>query len=489
MANELVLGLVLALAPVAAPAAPDASAERLVAALLGDTPLVDDLRALTDEIGGRPTGSEANLRAVEWGLARFREAGIGARREAFPMPMAWLERSTRVRVSGDVSFSPRAVANPFTVPTPAGGTTAPLLAAHAGSPEDFARLGAAARDAFLLVSSHELKDVEGLFVEYMDAAAIEARAVAAGARGIAWMASRPNGLLYRHNAALGPANKLVLVTLAREDAQRAERLLDLGRKLSLTAEIAIDGGQAYQAENVIGEIRGRESPDEIVVIGAHLDSWDLGTGALDNGCNVALVIDVARQIRRLGLEPRRTIRFALWNGEEQNLNGSLGYVRSHRDELDRHVMAASFDIGTGRITGFFTNGRSDVLPVIERALRPVAGLGPFAHATDAMTGTDHYDFLVEGVTALVANQESANYGPNYHAQSDTFDKVDPRLLRTNAAVAAAVTWGFANADRTWGRLSGAEVEKIVETAPGFKAQMEAFGLYEEYRAGRRGRRP
>lgn len=486
MNRGLVLGLVLAAAPAAWAEEP---AERLVAAMLGETPLIDDLRSLTDEIGGRPTGSAANRRAVDWGLARFRAAGVDARREAFPMPMAWLDAGTRVRISGDSSFEPRAVANPFSVATPAGGAAAPLVAAHAGGPEDFARLGESARGAFLLVASHELKDVEGLFNEYMEAAAIEARAVAAGARGLVWMASRPNGLLYRHNAALGPANKLVLVTVAREDAQRALRLLDAGRKLSARIDVAIDGGQAYQAENVIGEIRGREKPEEVVIIGAHLDSWDLGTGALDNGCNVALILDVARQLKRLGLTPRRTIRFALWNGEEQNLNGSLGYVRAHHAELDRHMMAASFDIGTGRITGFFTNGRSDVLPVVERSLRPVAGLGPFVNSSEAMTGTDHYDFMVEGVPGLVANQESANYGPNYHAASDTYDKVDPRLLKTNAAIAAALTWGFANDEASWGRLSGAEVERIVETAPGLRAQMEAFGLYQEYRAGRRGRLP
>jgi hypothetical protein len=476
---------VLALAP---GAAADEAASRLAAALLGETPLLEDLRDLTDRIGGRPTGSEANRRAVAWGLQRFRDAGVAARAEAFPMPMLWLGGGAAARVAGDAAFTPRIVANPFSAATPAAGLTAPLLRAGAGQAADFERLGTAAKDAFVLVATQELVDLAGLFREYVEGAAIEARARAAGARGIVWMASRPNGLLYRHNSALGPKNRLVIVTMAREDAQRAERLLEAGKRLELTAELTIEGGGPYSAENVIAEIRGAEKPEEIVVVGAHLDSWDLGTGALDNGCNVVMLIDVARQMQRLGLQPKRTVRFALWNGEEQGLNGSWEYVKAHRAELDQHVMAASFDIGTGRITGFYTNGRSDVLPTVEAALRPVAGLGPFVHANDAMTGTDHYDFLVEGVAALVANQESANYGPNYHAASDTFDKVDARLLKTNAAVAAALTWGFANAEVTWGRLSGAEVERIVETT-GLRAEMEAFGYYADYRAGRRGRLP
>lgn len=481
--------VVLALLAWVGSAQADDSAGRLAAALLGETPLLDDLRGLTDGIGGRPTGSEANRRAVDWGVARFQEAGVEVRRQAFPMPMAWHDKGSTAHIQGGAAFTARVVANPFSVATPAGGVTAPLLSAGPGHAADFARLGASARGALVLVATHELLDIEGLFREYMDAAAIEGRALHAGARGIVWMASRPHGLLYRHNAALGPDNKLLLVTMAREDAQRALRLIEDGRALSLALEVVIEGGKPYEAENVIAEIRGREKPDEIVIVGAHLDSWDLGTGALDNGCNVAMLIDVARQMKRLGLVPRRTIRFALWNGEEQNLNGSWQYVKAQRAALDQHVMAASFDIGGGRILGFFTNGRKDVVSVVDRALLPVAGLGPFAQSTEAMTGTDHYDFLVEGVVALVANQESANYGPNYHAASDTYDKVDPRQLKTNAAIAAALTWGFANADLSWGRLSGAEVEKIVETAPGFKAQMEAFGLYAEYRAGRRGRRP
>ncbi|HSF01466.1 MAG TPA: M28 family peptidase, partial [Solirubrobacterales bacterium] len=340
---------------------------------------------------------------------------------------------------------------------------------------DLERLGAKAKGAFLLVETHELKDVDGLFREYVEAAGIEQRARAAGSRGIAWMSSRPHDLLYRHNAALGPKNDLVLVTLGREDASRAARLIRAGKRLELTARIEAESGLPGSAENVIGEIRGSKRPDEVVIIGAHLDSWDLGTGALDNGCNVALVIDVARQMRRLGLAPRRTIRFALWNGEEQGLYGSLGYVRAHAAELDKHVMAASFDIGVGRIRGFLTGGREDLIPMVDAFLQPVAGLGPFAQVNVAIPGTDHYDFMMEGVPSLVADQESATYGPNYHARSDTFDKADARQLKLNAAIAGAVTWGFANSAKALPRLSGAQVQNIVEKTD-LKALMQAFDL-------------
>ena len=477
----------LALAPPPTPAASqETDAARLAAAMLGETPLIADLRSLTDEIGGRATGTEANLRSVEWALARFREAGIEARKEGFTMPALWLEESVTVEVRGDASFSPRAVAMPFSASTPTAGTTAPLVDAGFGGEEDFKRLGGRARGAFALVETHELLDLDGLFKEYAEAVGIERRAFDAGVAGIVYTASRPRGLLYRHNASLGPDNKHPLVIMEREEALRALRLLRAGKRLEMTARIKLKTGPAYESYNVVAEIKGRELPNEFVLIGAHLDSWDLGTGALDNGCNVALVIDLARQMKRLNLRPRRTIRFALFNGEEQGMHGSWGYTKTHAAELDKHVMASSYDIGSGRISGFFTNGRAELLPAVERSLAAVGGLGPFENLNAPIVGTDNYDFMVQGVANLVANQESANYGPNYHARSDTFDKVDQRQLRLNAAVAAAVTYGFAEAPETWRRQTRAEIEELIRTTD-LGDQMRSFGMWQSWTDGTRGR--
>jgi hypothetical protein len=201
-----------------------------------------------------------------------------------------------------------------------------------------------------------------------------------------------------------------------------------------------------------------------------------------------MLIDLARQMQALGLRPRRTIRFALWNGEEQGMNGSWAYTRDHAAEMDRHVMAAAFDIGSGRITGFFTGHRPELVAAVDRALQPVAGLGPFQQVDEPIVGTDNYDFMLQGIGNLVANQEPATYGPDYHARSDTFDKVDLRQLRLNAAIAAAVVWGFANAEVGWGRQSPAEVETLVETTS-LKGQMVSFGMYDQWKAGKRGRKP
>ena len=482
-----ILSLLMGLLIVQNAHAQSPGADRLVAAMLGETPLIADLQQLCDEIGGRPTGSEVNLRAVEWGLQKFSEAGVPARKEAFTMPEFWLERESRARISGDASFAVHVVAMPFSTPTPPEGLTAPLLDGGHGQNADFQRLGEAARGAFILVQTEVLLDIDGLFREYSEAVGIEKRAFAAGVAGVVYMSSRPKGLLYRHNASMGPDNSHPMLIMEREAAKRALRLLRHGKKLQLTAIIDVQTGGEYESYNVIGEIRGSEKPDEIVLIGAHLDSWGLGTGANDNGCNVAMMIDIARQMQRLGIRPKRTVRFALWNGEEQGMIGSWRYTYAHADELDKHVMALSVDIGSGRILGFFTNGRADLLEPVQRALAPVQGLGPFEQIDEPIVGTDNYDFMVQGVANLVANHDPANYGPNYHAESDTYDKVDLRQLKLNSAIVAALTLGFANMEVTWKRQTRQEIEQLLQTTS-LRQQMEMFDLYPGWEDGTRGRR-
>lgn len=481
----------------APPEARRAETDRLVAAMLAETPALGDLRELTDTIGGRVTGTPENERAVEWALARFRAAGVSARAESFQMPMQWQERSIRASIGGDVAFEPGVVAKPFSAGTAdAAGATAgevrtlqaPLLDGGSGTAEDFARLGDRAKGAWILIETPVLDDVAGLaglFAEYGASAGAEARTRAAGAAGLVCMSSRPKNLLYRIPALAEP-NTLPALTMEREHAQRALRLLREGKALTLSVALDVDTGYAYGARNVIAEIPGAARPHEVVLMGAHLDSHDLGTGALDNGSNVALLIDLARQIVKLGLQPERTIRFALWNGEEQGLVGSWKYTDRHEATLDDHVVAASFDIGTGRISGFFTGGSPSLIPFVERYLEPVAGLGPFAHSPAALVGTDNFDFMIEGVPNLIAAQEDANYASNYHAESDTFDKVDARQLKLNSAIVAALVWGFANDEARLPRLDAAGVGKLIEDH-GLETPMREFGIWPAWEAGERGR--
>ena len=403
------------------------------------------------------------------------------------MPSQWRELEASARVIGNVSFSTRVVAKPFSAGT-GGPLQAPLLDGGPGTADDFERLAETADGAWVLVETPVLDDeigLAGLFAEYNDAAATARLAIDAGAAGIVFMSSRPRNLLYRLPI-LSSRGRLPMLVMERENAKRAVRLLRSGESLALQATIRIDDRYTKLPSNVIGEIRGSSRPEEIVLIGAHLDSHDLGTGALDNGANVTMLIDIARQIMRLKLRPERTIRFALWNGEEQAMVGSWRYTEHHEEELDNHIMAASFDIGTGKIGGFFTGGRDGLPVMVDEYLAPVGGLGPFQQVNIPLVGTDNFDFMIEGVPNLIAAQADANYASNYHAASDTFDKVDQRQLKLNSAITAALVWGFANAEDRLPRQTHDDVEALISSTD-LEHQMRNFGVWEDWASGIRGR--
>ncbi len=247
-------------------------------------------------------------------------------------------------------------------------------------------------------------------------------------------------------------------------------------------------GPPAAAANVVAELRGSELPDEYVVLGAHLDSWELGTGALDNGCNAALVIDALHAIKASGIKPRRTIRFVLFSGEEEGMIGSRAYVTKHRAEMDKTAGVVVFDEGTGRVSGFSLGGRKDILDAVGQIVALLGAWGANTLTTDAFVGTDNLDFLIEGVPTLVANQAEANYLENYHASSDTFDKVDLPQLKKHVAIAAAVTLGIANAPARLGpRQSRSEIETLMKET-GLDTQMQTLGLWREWTGGQRGRK-
>jgi Zn-dependent M28 family amino/carboxypeptidase len=182
------------------------------------------------------------------------------------------------------------------------------------------------------------------------------------------------------------------------------------------------------------------------------------------------------------------VRFVLFTGEENGLVGSRGYVAAHRGEMDRYDAVLIHDIGDGRIVGYFTDGRPDLHPALAKVLAPVAGWGAAGLNDEAILGTDNFDFLLEGVPNLIADQETARYLADYHAESDTFDKVDLGQARKNAAIAAVAVTGIANAPARIGkRQSRAEVARVLEKA-GLADQMRTYSLWADWESGKRGRK-
>jgi carboxypeptidase Q len=467
------------------------AAAKITPIVMGESPLENNLRRLTDDIGGRVAGSPEMVKAVEWAVAAFRAGGVDAHTETYTLPHAWSEGATHLEVLGPVTFLVSLVSLGLSPATPKSGIEAPLVYIGNGTAGDFARAGASIKGAILLVHTEVSYTWQDLFREYDDPPPIIERAVKAGAAAILWTGERERKLLYRHtNSPDGRLEALPQAILAREDGFRLERtaVANPGKvRLRLSMPNEVSG--AVEQQNVIGEIRGYEKPDEIVVLGAHLDSWELGTGALDNGCNAALVIEAARAIKASGLLPRRTIRFILFSGEEQGLLGSWAYVRAHRAEMDKYRGVVIFDSGIGRVTGYSLGGRHDIEDAVHEILKPFAGWGVDTQTLDATTGTDHLDFLLEGVPTLVANQEVANYLQNYHAASDTFDKVDIRELKLNTVLAAVTAWGIADRAEPIGkRQSRAELEALAKET-GLDKELQSLDMWKDFQSGARGRQP
>jgi hypothetical protein len=467
----------------------------------------ENLRRLTDEIGGRVTGSPEMAKAVEWGKAAFRAAGVDVHTEKYTLPVTWRESQTSLTVIEPLSVfakeaesngkillvAPRirVVSEAWGPSTPKGGITATVVDVGTGNEAEFARAGDAVKGAILLVRTDISSTWADLFNEYLRPPAIIENAFKARAAAILWMGARERLLLYRHTNSLnGEIDRIPQAVVAREDAMRLVRTIAAyPGKVRVYLDMPNKIGGPIEQENVVGEIRGYEKPDEIVILGAHLDSWELGTGALDNGCNAALVIEAARAIKATGLLPRRTIRFVLFSGEEQGTIGSFEYVKAHHAELDKIRAMITYDSGIGRVTGYSLGGRRDIEAGVREVLKPLESWGANNHTYDASFGTDNFDFMLEGVPTLVANQEEANYLPNYHAASDTLDKVDMRQLKLHTVLAALTAWGIADRAEPLGkRLSRAELDVLVKET-GLDQQLKLLGYWDAWQSGARGRKP
>jgi Zn-dependent M28 family amino/carboxypeptidase len=476
----------------------DASA--IIQAALLPSPLESNLRHLTDEVGGRVPGTPAMDRAVDWGTQMFKAAGADSvHTEEFTIPNSWSEGATSMTVSTTgTAFDPKST-HTFQVefrvrclsiawaPALAPVKHVSMVDVGSGSPADFAKAGDIS-GKIVLVHSTVLKTWDDLFAEYTSAPAVIAAAVKGKAKAAAFMATREHDILYRHtNTNEGEIEPIPQVLVAREDGERISRLLASGHPVWADLSIPNKIGGPIKTANVIAEIKGGEKPEEFVILGAHLDSWDLGTGALDNGCNAALVVDALRAIKASGLKPRRSIRFILFSGEEQGLLGSRAYSRAHRPELDKAAGVVIYDSGIGKTTGFADGDRKDLVEAAKRLIAPLQQFGLTEIKTDMEWGTDHFDFMLEGVPTFVADQDEANYLDNYHAFSDTYDKVDFVQLKKNVAEAAEFSFALANLPEKIGpRFTRAQVDQSLRETH-TDEMLKGLGIWEAWESGHMGR--
>lgn len=424
------------------------TASRLAGSILVGGHAMSYLDTLSDRFGSRLTGSEAYDRAAEWAASQFHAAGVSSVRfESFVLSQTWERGPAHGQMVAPVR-RPLAVASLGWAPsTPVGGVHGPVVRLTDLSAETI-REWASRIDGSLVLLDEASPSGEpwyGLYARQLQAFPL---LQAAGAKAILWADDESNNLIGADSYAFGPVNGGVVapiphLVIGKEDAAFVRRWLEKG-EVVLALECQNRVGGPRRVNNVIAEIRGREKPEEWVLVGAHLDSWDLGPGAQDNGAGCAMVLEAARALAALGEPPLRSIRFALWGGEEQGLMGSVAYLKAHAEELDACIAALNTDNGAGRPLGWKVEGRSDVRQALRETTHDLlSGLGGEGLSDDVSFDTDHGPFLLEGIPVLDMWVGMDQYGMIHHKPGDTLDKVDRGHLTSSAAVVAITAYAIA----------------------------------------------
>lgn len=440
--------------------------ERIIANINQQFELMKNLEYLTDVIGPRVTGSPRLEKANEWTAQRFRDYGLeNVRIESWPFGRRWTRGSARAQIVEPSGGLPLFVYSAGFAPGSNGSVRGGVKYVKADTMAELQKYAGTLKGAILLLAEpadvskppswdpypweRRVKELEEQRQREKENPDFNRKRmeffVREGVNAIIRDSDKDWGLLNMGGIGGQDPKMPVLPTVytTHENYRLLWRLIKRGLtvvELEVTNTFSAEPIDAY---NVVAELRGTEKPDEIVLIGGHLDSWDLGTGATDNGVNCMIVLEAARALKAVGARPKRTIRFALFNGEEQGLLGARAYVKKFKDQLDRHSAVLIMDIGQGPVVGISLHGRGQLRPAMAAALAPLNDLGIRGITLNYQGGTDHLPFLDEGVPAFAFQQDITQYVKSHHSESDTFDKVDPEIVKKNAAAMAVAAYNIA----------------------------------------------
>ena len=436
----------------------------LIEAAGTDTLGLQFVEDLTTEVGPRLAGSDGEQRALKWAEAEMKELGFSnVRIEPFEIPF-WARQREVAEILSPAPQRLTITALGGSTSTPEGGYTADVVRF-----ENLAELQAASeadvsgKIVFIDEKMTRTQDGSGYGMAVRKRRACAADTVAKGGlacliRSVGTQARRfPHAGMMARGEALGAGPA---AALSPPDADQLTRLLERG-PVELRLDLQVETRPGVPSGNVVAEIPGSEAPEEIVLIGCHIDSWDLGTGALDDGAGCGIVVGAAKLIMALDTPPKRTIRVVLYGAEEVGLLGGFAYARQHGDELDNHVLAAESDFGADRVWRFQTRFGEGALPYARAMQDMLAPLGVSPSGNDARGGPDVSMLVPAGVPVVTPTQDGWDYFDYHHTPDDTFDKIDPDNLRQNIAtyavfawMAAATDWDFRKAAVTAGGEAG-----------------------------------
>jgi carboxypeptidase Q len=426
-------------------------ATRILDAALAQSSAHERLRFLCDRIGPRLSGSDGLARAVDWTAEQMARDGLEVRRERVLVPK-WVRGAESVEALAPEPRALVALGLGNSVGTPPDGVEADVVVAR--DFDELERLGGAVRGRIVLFD-HPMPpyDAErgsgyGETVIYRTQGA--SRAAKLGAVAVLVRSVTATSLRTPHTGTLTyevGVPRIPAMAVTTEDAGWISRCAAAGETVRVRLRMAARFEGEVPSANVIGELRGAVRPDEIVLVGAHLDSWDVGHGAHDDGANCVAAMEAVALIRRIGLRPRRTIRVVLFTNEENGLKGALGYAAEHRDDLANHVAAIEADAGCFRPLGFTTPAAADERQArfrtrMEDVLTLLAPIGA-TRLRDGGGGADIGPLGPAGVPLLGLDVEGSRYFDVHHTPADTFDKVAKEDLDRVVATLAVTAFALA----------------------------------------------
>jgi carboxypeptidase Q len=414
------------------------------------------LSSLTTEVGPRPAGSPADRLAVAWAVRTLKELGFSnVHTEKVTVPH-WVRGAESGEIVAPYPQRVALAALGGSVGTPAAGIEAPVV--EVAGLDALDHLDAAkvkGKIVFFNTPTDRTRDGSG----YGKAVPVRAQgpsraaklgAVAVVLRSIGTDSNRlphTGGLRYDQSLPKIPA-----AALSSPDADLLAAEVASGKPVRFRLHLGARMEAPAESANVIGEIPGREKPEEIVLLGAHLDSWDLGTGAIDDGAGCAIVVEAARRIGELKTRPRRTLRVVLFANEELGLSGAEAYAKAHAQELPRHVVALESDLGSGRVWRLASRVAIESMGWVRELDRLVFPIGAVSGGNEGGGGPDLEPLDRAGVPAVSLLQDATTYFDIHHTANDTLDKANARDLDYNVAAWSAVVYAAAEMSGNFGRV-------------------------------------
>jgi Zn-dependent M28 family amino/carboxypeptidase len=418
-----------------------ATADTLANSAAGSHHAYDIVTDLTTKIGPRLAGTEADKRAVQWAKEMLEDSGFDrVTLESIEFPV-WEREIETARIISPYPQPLRVTALGYSGSTD-GEISAEVVAFQSlDELEKATGEQVAGKIVFVNLRTERTRTGRG----YGAAVSVrrDAHKFAAEKGGLAVLIRSIGTDSHRfpHTGAMSyneEGENLPSGALSAPDADQLERILASGETVEIAMNLSTSLVRTGSSHNVVADIVGRELPEEIILLGAHLDSWDLGTGAIDDGAGVAIVSAAARLIAALPQRPRRTIRVVLFGNEEQGLWGARQYAELHADELANHVMAMESDFGANRIWQFESRVEDERLPLMDEIAAQLTELGVERGGNEARGGPDVSPLREAGVAVLTLQQDGHDYFDLHHTPDDTLDKIDPQALQQNVAVYAVV---------------------------------------------------